>query len=179
MTRYGGMPSKKLVPSLEGNRRCEHRYLEDGSMTLEVECKDCSGAQSLENVKCASGVVNLLASGIIPESIVLKRYIHLRYRSDGIAHLRECASALAVLRRVETQQTRASDRKCRTCPASRQKLAANVARTLQSDPASFGPSRKALSDRLVSEYASCGCTRLRTCVDQVVWAGVAFVEANR
>lgn len=172
MTRHSNRPSKKLVPSLSSDRECEHRFTEDEGMTLEVDCGDCSGAQSIENAKCASGIMNVLASGVVPEAVVLKRYIHVRYRSDRIARLRESASALAALRRLETQPGEPSDRKCRTCPASRQKLASEVIRRVQADPVSFGPSRKALSDKLASEHAAVGCPQLAKCVAQVVWMGL-------
>lgn len=172
MTRHSDRPSKKLVPSLSNDRKCEHRFTEDGAMTLEIDCGDCSGAQSIENPKCASGIMNILASGVVPEAVVLKRYIHVRYRSDRLARLRESASALAALRRLEAQPGEPSDRKCRTCPASRQRLAAEVIRRVQADPVSFGPSRKALSDKLASEHASAGCPQLARCIAQVVSTGI-------
>ncbi|MGD9962436.1 MAG: hypothetical protein AB7S97_00830 [Thermoplasmata archaeon] len=172
MTRHSGKPSKKMVPSLSNDRKCEHRFTEGDSMTLEVDCGDCSGGQSIENPKCASGITNILALGVIPDAVVLKRHIHVRYRSDRITRLCESASALAALRRLEAQPAEPSDRRCRTCPASRQRLASEVIRRIQADPVSFGPSRKALSDMLASEYAATGCPRLSECIAQVVEAGL-------
>ncbi len=173
MTRHSSKPSKKMVPSLSSDRRCEHRFSEDDAMSLEIDCSDCSGAQSIENPKCASGIMNILASGVVPDAVVLKRYIHVRYRSERLDRLRESASVLAALRRLEAQPAELSDKKCRTCPASRHRLASEVIRRIQADPISFGASRRDLSDRLTSELAATGCPRLAECVAHVVWMGMA------
>jgi hypothetical protein len=171
MTHHSSGPSKKLVPSLSNDRRCEHRFNEEDAMTLEVDCSGCSGAQSIENAKCASGIMNILASGVAPEAVVLKRFIHVRYRSERIARLRESALALAALRRLEAQPAESSDKKCRTCPASRHRLASDVIRMIQADPMYFAPSRRTMSDKLMSEHASAGCPKLAKCVSQVIWTG--------
>jgi len=178
MTPHSPKPSKKMVPSLSSDRRCEHRFTEDDAMTLEIDCLDCSGAQSLDNPKCASGIMNILASGAMPEAVVLKRYTHVRYRSDRLARLRESAAALAALRRLEAQPAEPSDKKCRTCPASRHRLASDVIRMIQAEPLSFGPSRKTLSDKLMQELAAVGCPRLTGCVSHVIWTGVSCQGAD-
>lgn len=173
MKNRSARPSKKLVPTVRSDRKCEHAFDEEGVMTLEVECSACSGAQSIENAKCASGIMNIVAAGVVPEAVVLKRFTHVRYRSDRIAQLCDSALAMAALRRLESQPEELSDKKCRTCPASRPRLASEVIRRIRDDPMAFGPSRKTLSDRLSVEYANVGCSRLMQCVEQVVWAGLA------
>lgn len=173
MTRRSAGPSKKLVPSLSNDMKCEHRFEEEDGATLEVDCSRCSGAQSIDNPKCASGVMNVLASGLAPEAVVLKRYIHVRYRSHRIAGLCESASALAALRRLQGQADDSSDDGCRTCPASRRVLAPEVIRRLQADPLVFCRSRDSLSDSLMSELSGVRCPRLSRCVAQAVWAGLS------
>lgn len=171
MTHHSTRPSKKLVPTLSSDRSCEHAFAEEDVMTLEVDCSDCSGAQSIENAKCASGIMNILASGIIPEAVVLKRFIHVRYRAERIARLCESASALAALRRLEAQPEGVSDDRCRTCPASRQRVASEVIRIIRADPMAFGSSRRAISDRLLRELGAVKCPEFGRCVAQIVWAG--------
>lgn len=171
MTHHRSRPSKKLVPSLSHDRSCDHRYTEDDAKTLEIDCGTCSGAQCIENAKCASRIANILATGIIPEAIVLKRFIHVRYRSDRIVRLCESALALAALRRLEAQPEESSDNRCRTCPASGRKLAPEVTRRIRTDPAAFIASRRALSDMLTKELAIVRCPELGRCVAQVVWTG--------
>lgn len=173
MTRHSRAPSKKLVPSLNQDRTCEHRFTDDDAMTLEIDCLECSGAQDIDNAKCASGIANVLASGMLPEAVVLKRFIHVRYRTDRIARLGESALALAALKRLEAQPEDASDKKCRTCPASRRRLAPEIMRRIRSDPIAFGAARRILSDRLVAEFANVRCLELRRCVAYAVWAGSA------
>jgi hypothetical protein len=164
-------PSKKLVPSLGPDRACEHRFVEDEAMTLEVDCRECSGAQSIDNPRCAAGMVNVLASGVLPEAIVLRRYIDVRYRSERIAGLRAAAAALAALRRLADEQHEPSDRRCRTCPASRGRLASELVRRVRADPASFCSNRARLSDVLARELSSVACPRLAGCIGAVVSAG--------
>lgn len=171
MTYEGGRPSKKLVPSLSEERSCEHTYSDEGGMTLEVECVGCSGGQSIDNAKCASGIVNILASGVRPDSIVLKGHIHVRYRGQAVGLLCESASALAAVRRLAARGTDASDAKCRTCPASRHRLAPDVVRFIRAEPVLFGARREALSENLTQRLARVGCKKVRECVTQVVWAG--------
>ncbi len=172
MTHNSTRPSKKLVPTLSNDRSCEHVFTEEDVMTLEVDCSDCSGAQSIENAKCASGIMNILASGVLPEAVVLKRFIHVRYRADRIERLCESASALAALKRLEMQPGSVSDDRCRTCPASRAKLASEVIHMIRADPMSFGSSRRTISERLLREFSSVRCPELGTCVAHIVWAGI-------
>lgn len=154
--------------------RCEHSFVDDA--TLEVDCSRCSGAQSMENPKCASGIMNILASGLVPEAVVLRRYTHVRYRSDRIVALCESASALAALRRLQSQADAPSDDQCLTCPASTRLLVPEVIRRLQADPLRFCHSRDSLSDGLASERSAVRCHRLSRCVAQVVWAGSNHME---
>lgn len=171
MTPTRGRPSKKLVPCLDADRTCDHRFVEDEGMTLEVDCRDCSGAQSIDNARCAAGIVNVLASGVVPEAVVLRRYIDVRYRSERIWGLRSAAASLAALRRLGEQPNEPSDKRCRTCPASRGRLASEMVRRVRADPVSFSESRASLSDVLARELSSVACPRLRGCVAAVALAG--------
>lgn len=171
MTRHSNRPSKRLVPSLSYDRMCDHRFTKDDTTILEVDCTECSGAQSIDNPKCASGVTNILASGILPEFVVLKRFIHMRYRADRLRHLYEASAALSALRRLETHVQGASDKRCRTCPASEHKLAPDVVRWIRTDPSSFASLREGLSDKVVLRLSEVSCPDLRRCVRHVVWAG--------
>mgnify|MGYP001024441132 FL=1 len=173
MTPHASGPSKKLVPSLSHDRTCAHRFAEDDAMTLEIDCSDCSGAQSIDNPRCAAGIVNILALGVVPDEVVLKRYIHVRYRSERFGRLREAAGSLAAVRRIEEQQDAPSDRRCRTCPASRHRLASDIVRAIRTDPVSFCASRSSLSDRLAKDLESVDCPRLGQCIRAVVSAGSA------
>lgn len=170
MTRNGDGPSKKLVPSISSDRTCEHRFTEEDVITLEVECGDCSGAQDIQNDKCAAGIVNILAAGVMPEAIVLKRHIHVRYRGGSMGRLRDAGSALAVLRRIEAQPGTASDKRCLTCPASKQRLASDLIRRIRSDPGSFRPSERAVSDIAQEGLGSVSCPNRSKCVEQFAFA---------
>jgi hypothetical protein len=171
MAHRSDRPSKKMVPTLSDDRTCSHRYNEGEGMTVEVDCSQCSGGQSIENQKCASGIVNILASGIMPDAVVLKRFTHVRYRADSVSELFESASALASLRRLEGRPEESSDGECQTCPASRRLLASEVVRRIRSNPMSFRHVRESLSDTLISQFSSVACPGLAGCVAQVVWAG--------
>jgi hypothetical protein len=171
MTPNRGGPSKKLVPSLGPERTCEHRFVEEDAMTLEVDCRECSGAQSIGNPRCAAGVVNVLASGVVPEAVVLRRYIDVRYRCERISGLRAAAASLAALRRLADHQQEPSDKRCRTCPASRGRLASELIRRMRADPAAFCSSRARLSDVLARELSSVACPRVTSCIAAVVAAG--------
>lgn len=166
MTHHGDRPTKKLVPSISPDKTCEHRFTEEDVITLEVDCMGCSGAQSIENGKCAAGVVNILASGVLPEVIVLKRHMHVRYRSGSTRWLRDAGSALAVLRRVESQPEGSSDRRCLTCPASRHVLARDLTRMIRSDPRSFRASRAWVSDAVLGGLGDLKCPSVSRCVGQ-------------
>lgn len=170
MTQRAAGPTKKLVPSLSSDRTCEHRFTEEDGITLEVECTDCSGAQSIDNHKCAAGIVNILASGVVPEAIVLKRHMHVRYRSESMRRLRDAGSALAVLRRIEAQPDGASDRRCRTCPASRRRMAAELTRRIRADPCAFRASKAAVSDSILEGLKDVGCPDAPACVEQFAFS---------
>lgn len=167
MTPKNGRPSKRLVPRMAGDRTCDHVFVEEEGMTLEVDCTECSGPQTMDNARCASGIIDILASGVLPDTVVLRRYIDVRYRSERIVGLCAAAASLAALRRLKEQPGEASDRRCRTCPASKSRLASELIRRVRADPASFFSSQSSTPGGLRKELSSIDCPRLGRCIETV------------
>ncbi len=163
-------PTKKLAPTSAPEHACAHSYREDEGLLLEIDCRDCNGAHDLSNRKCLAGVINALASAGTPESIVLRRFIDKRYRGDTVDWIVVCAHELASLNRYLSGKNESSDKRCRTCLASRANVLSNARRALLDDPATYLTNpcevREEIRGKMV---ASAGrCADARKCVDEVL-----------
>jgi hypothetical protein len=163
-------PTKKLAPTSAPEHACAHSYRDDEGLQLEVDCTDCNGAHDLNNRKCLAGVLNALVSASPPESIVLKRYIDKRYRGDSVAWIATCAGELSLLNRLVSAKNGSSDKRCRTCLASRVNVLDSARRALLDDPATYLNSPrdvfKEIRERML---ASAGrCAEAPVCVDEVL-----------
>lgn len=159
-------PTKKLAPAISPERCCPHEWSEDEGLQLEIDCSSCAGGNSLANSKCLSGILKALTTGGLPETIVLKSYIHKRYRGDAVGSAAAVASELAGLNRalVSASLDRPSEKKCRTCRASRENLLAMLRRSILDDPAFYASDRTLFLARVRGEIAPTDCTRVDECV---------------
>jgi hypothetical protein len=168
MRRRTRIPTKKLVPTIDSGSKCEHEYRHDGELMLEIDCSVCSGPQDLSNEKCCAGILNILSNGVMPETIVLRRFVHTRYRLHCMGWMRAVAECMASMRRISESKSGASDERCRTCPASSERLAEEITETIRADPRAFYQNPKALSGSLGSAIVSANCSRAPKCVREVM-----------
>jgi hypothetical protein len=163
-------PSKKLAPTIGPDSGCPHSYSEDEGLQLEIDCSQCKGAHDLSNKKCLSAVLNVLSGGAQPEAIILKRFMHKRYRGDAVDDASAAASALASLNRAITSAPRPSDRTCRTCAASMDQLLNTIKRLLLEDPLLFVSDSSGLVARLREGVSHISCTDLGACLEAALKA---------
>lgn len=167
MTRRQG-PTKQLAPAMNPETKCPHRYVEEEGLQLEIDCSECPGAHDLANGKCLSGVLNVMAMGASPEAIILKRFIHKRYRGSAVSSACALATELAAINRALACQEAPSDRRCRTCPASPERILRNLRRKLLDEPGRYAVSRNALFDGFKDTAASEECERSHRCLESVL-----------
>ncbi|UCE81006.1 MAG: hypothetical protein JSV94_00780 [Methanobacteriota archaeon] len=172
----GSIPTgrKKLIPALSRESKCPHEYNDHEELCLEVDCDTCPGAQDLANNRCLAGILQILSSEATPETVVLKRHTHRRYRGPSLAPVFAAASDLAAMNRALSMHWRPSDKKCQTCRASAPCLTAKMRHQLLEDPTGFMCDKSAVITKACEEAKSIECPRLRDCI------GVAFkVGAER
>lgn len=161
-------PSKKLAPTIDSETSCPHTFNDEDGFELEVDCQACPGASDLGNRRCASGVTNILVTGALPEAIVLKRYIHKRFRGGQVDALRAAAEELCALNRAISAATPPSDKECRTCPASTRRAVASLRGHLLDDPVGYATGYARFSDELRSKASATTCARARACIDDTL-----------
>lgn len=101
---------------------------------VEVDCASCNGAQDLENARCFTGLMNIVMAGAAPGSIVLRRYLVKRYRGPAVQRVRAAAEQLASVNRAIGALPGLSDRRCRTCPASTERILGAFRHAMTTDP---------------------------------------------
>jgi len=163
-------PSKKLAPTIGPDSGCPHDYTEDEGLQLEIDCSQCNGAHDLGNNKCLSAVLNVLAGGAQPEAIILKRFMHKRYRGEAVDVASAAASALAALNRAIASAPRPSDKRCRTCPASMEQMLATIKRLLLEDPLRYVSDSSGRVARLGEGLSSLGCPDADSCLQDALKA---------
>ncbi len=168
MRQRSSGPTKKLAPSRHADVHCPHSYTNEYGLQLEVDCSACAGAQDISNGNCAKGILNIFCSGIEPDSIILKRYIHRRYRSESFKMLCELATELCVLNRIVSTHVIPSDKKCLTCPASKGKSAEYLIHQLRQDPVAYTKRKPALSDRLKEVASKASCPKGYECLSEAL-----------
>lgn len=165
--------TKKLAPTISSDRCCPHEWSEEDGLQLEIDCSSCQGAISLTNQKCLSGILKALSAGGVPDAIVLKSYLHKRYRGTAVETATRIASELAALDRalLTASLDRPSDRRCRTCRAGRENMLSTVRRRILDDPTLYSNDRALFIERLREEIAPPDCTRVDECLS--AWTGGA------
>lgn len=161
-------PTKKLAPTVDSETSCPHSFNDEDGFELEVDCHECPGASDLQNRRCASGMVHILATGARPESIVLKRYIHKRFRGGQVEVLRAAAEELCALNRAISAAEPPSDKECRTCVARATRVIAAMRARLLDDPAGYVGRAAELSDQFRSKAMATACARARSCVEETL-----------
>jgi hypothetical protein len=112
-----------------------------------------------------SGIVQILSSEAVPQTVILKRHIHKRYREPALLAACEAAQELAVLTRAKAIQEPASDRRCQTCSASTPNVAGNLRHMLLDDPIAYMKDFSAASRRLRTATRPANCNRGPECVE--------------
>jgi len=167
MTRRQG-PTKKLIPALGFENRCPHTYSEDDGLQLDIECGSCQGAQDIDNRKCVSGILNVMLAGAVPQSIVLKRFVHKRYRGTAVQRVSKLARTLGAVNRAISSSEPPSDRKCRTCPASTQSVLESFKRALLEDPGSYTAEMVRLDPSSMATGARAACPKAERCLHEAL-----------
>lgn len=125
----------------------------------------------MENTKCLVGVMRIICGGAEPGSVILKRSLHKRYRDDTVAFLRASASELVRLNRALSSTERPSDKRCRTCPASRENVLKALRRGLLSDPRGY-LSNPDLVLTTLRGHTRTTCARRNECLEAGVAASI-------
>lgn len=172
-------PSKKLAPTIGPDSGCPHCYTEDEGLQLEIDCSQCNGAHDLSNNKCLSAVLNVLAGGAQPEAIILKRFMHKRYRGEAVDVASAASSALASLNRAIISAPRPSDRRCRTCAASKDQLLTTIKRLLLDDPLEYVSDSSGLVARLRDGISHVSCGDADSCLEAALKAAETLSGARR
>lgn len=163
--RHRPGPTKRLAPSISSEMICPHIYAEDDGVHLEVDCSACAGAHDLSNNKCLAGVMNVVCCGAVPDTIILKRFIHKRYRRDTVGLAATAASELAALNRALAPSNQAPERACRSCAANKHEVIAEMRQRLLDDPAVYVISAAQLFTEIKASRAGLACARSSACVE--------------
>ncbi len=163
-------PTKKLAPTISPDSGCPHDYSEFEGLQLEIDCSKCNGAHDLDNKKCLSAVMNVLANGAQPDTIILKRFIHKRYRGQAVELASKAAGTLAALNRAIASAQRPSDKRCRTCPASMDQVLVAMRHALLDDPVGYVQSPARVLRGLRICLPRIECERAVSCFDSALSA---------
>ncbi len=159
-------PAKRLAPTPSPEDSCPHEFTGAEGLQLEVNCEACGGAQDLLNRRCLAGLVNVVVRNAVPDTIILKRFMHKRYRNETVRLVADAASELAALTRVLGSASTPSDRKCRTCPCNAVKLIAEMRMSLLQDPEAYLLDSGFAESLLDGAVSRSGCERARECAEK-------------
>lgn len=122
----------------------------------------------MDNRKCVSGILNVIAAAAAPDAIVLKRYIHKRYRGESVKRIVTLALELASISRAVASAERPSDRRCRTCPASTERVLEAVRRGLLEHPETYSGTHGAFDEDIRAITSGLDCTNASKCRAEAV-----------
>ncbi len=159
------LATKKLVPVMDSESGCPHRYSEEEGLVLEVDCRECQGPFDMANRRCMAGVISILACGPVPESVILTRAVQKRYRGNIVSSMVDLAAEFSALNRMSASTEIPSDRRCRTCPVSTPKVVASLMRTLADRPEFYEVEAGRVADEVRALVAQIDCERASKCVD--------------
>lgn len=159
---------KKLVPAMNRELACPHAYQEEDELRLEIDCSSCPGPQDVMNKRCLTGMVNILCSEAVPQTVILKRHIHKRYRESALETAFQAARRLSALNRTISNHETASDGRCRTCHVSVPHTAAILRRTLLDDPVNYAVALPSLAAEARARACGAKCDRASGCVEKAL-----------
>ncbi len=161
-------PTKKLAPTISPDSGCPHDYVEHEGLQLEIDCSQCNGPHDLANKKCLSALMNVLAEGAQPDTIILKRFMHKRYRGRTVEIASTAAGILASLNRAIVSAQRPSDKRCRTCPASKDQVLLTMRLALMEDPQGYLQAPMQMLKGLRMCLPRIDCPKAESCFDSAV-----------
>ncbi|MBN1677956.1 MAG: hypothetical protein JW880_05395, partial [Candidatus Thermoplasmatota archaeon] len=164
--RHRSGPAKKLAPTLAPGTCCPHEFTGTEGFQLEVDCESCGGAQDLHNRRCMVGIISIVARGAVPDTIMLKRFMHKRYREEEVKVIAAAAAELSALTRAYACASIPSDRRCRTCSCSPKRLVGEMRTMLLEDPAEYVRDTGRVESMLSDAVARSGCERSQQCYRQ-------------
>lgn len=164
--KKSGAPAKRLAPTLAPGICCPHEFTGLEGLQLEVDCETCGGAQDLMNKRCLVGIVNVVVRGAVPDKIILKRFMHKRYRNEPVLLVAMAASELSTLTRALASASAPSDRKCRTCACGPKRLITEMRDRLLEDPQRYVRDRRLALAVIDKALAGLRCDKGRECADQ-------------
>jgi len=164
-------PTKKLAPTITNEMGCPHSFRDDEGLQLDIECISCSGAHDLINKRCAAGILRVLSEGPKPDSIILRWYIHKRYRGAAVNWINLAAEELSTLGRALGSAETSSDRRCRTCPANKERVISALRLRVLDDPFSYASSPAGVLKDLAERFPKGNCERRSDCVRSGLMAG--------
>lgn len=147
---------------------CPHEFTEEEGLQLEIDCMTCAGPQDLLNRRCLIGAVNVIVNGSVPDAVILRRFMHKRYRSDQIHLISMTASELGVLGRALSCAPPPSDRRCRTCPASLPRMLVELKRSLVENPEAYFRQRDMTVSDARERAVAARCEDARDCAERAL-----------
>lgn len=171
-------PTKRLAPTLAPGTCCPHEFTGSEGLQLEVDCESCGGAQDLLNRRCMVGIISIVARGAVPDTIMLKRFMHKRYRNEEVRVVAVAAAELSALTRAYACASTPSDRKCRTCACSPKRLVGELRMKLLGDPVQYVRDRRQVESMLSDAVAESGCERSRECARQACSGSIMLTGAR-
>jgi len=163
--RHREGPAKRLAPAISTDIHCPHSFADDEGVQLEINCEDCAGAHDLTNGRCMMGVVNVISGAAIPETIILKRFTHKRYRNETVKTVSTAAAELSALSRALSTPDSASDNTCRTCSASRRQVVSRLKSMLLEDPMGYVTKPERVNEEVRRVRVDVSCGHAGACID--------------
>jgi hypothetical protein len=111
------------------------------------------------------GVMNVVSAGAVPETVILRRFTHKRYRKDVVKVVAAAAIELAALNRAIASTDPLSDKGCRTCISSRQQVVSAMKRRLLEDPRMYMMGSATTADELRLAHSTPSCARSSACIE--------------
>jgi hypothetical protein len=111
------------------------------------------------------GVMNVVSGGAVPETVILKRFTHKRYRKDAVTLISAAATELAALNRALASTDTVSDKECRTCSSSKQQVISAMKLRLLDNPRIYMSGGVATQDELRLAHSASSCPRSRACIE--------------
>lgn len=109
-----------------------------------------------------------MTSGVRPEAIILKRFMHKRYRGQIVDRVSAATAELSALVRTMSASCEPSDKRCRTCPASVHMTVPAMRMMLLADPWTYVSRPEAMHARVRERARSCACPNAHVCVEKAL-----------
>ena len=113
-------------------------------------------------------VLPALTEGAQPDTIILKRFMHKRYRGEAVELASTAAGILATINRAIASTQRPSDKRCRTCPASTDQVLLTMKLALMDDPTEYVRSPMHMLAGLRMCLPRIACEQAEACFDSAL-----------